>query len=102
MAKKKVLKRINAIIAICVVTIAFFLLLKITHVVADFVSFATTFLFQKSHLSLTSSLLLSAKVLVCCACSLVNALTTATRHYHTFADLRGFNSHRKNPKKLFR
>ena len=56
---------------------------------------------NKNHLAHVPLLLLSAKFLVCCACSLVNALTTASRHYHTFAALIGFNSTRKNPKNLF-
>ncbi|MBR5948669.1 MAG: hypothetical protein IKZ82_08520 [Clostridia bacterium] len=58
-------------------------------VVADFVSFATTFLFQKSHLSLTPPALLPAKVRARLACSVVNALTTARCRYHTFADFAG-------------
>ena len=54
--------------------------------VADFVSFATVFIVtHKNHLSLTPSRLLSAKDRVCFACSLASALTTAARHYHSFA-----------------
>ncbi len=57
-----------------------------SHVVADFVSFATTFLL-KSHLSLTPSLLLSETGHAQVACSVVNALTTALFRYHPVSGL---------------
>ncbi|MBQ2110392.1 MAG: hypothetical protein II191_01450, partial [Clostridia bacterium] len=55
------------------------------HVVASFISLASSFLFPKSPLALIPLLLLSAKGHARIFCSVVNALTTKIFRYQPFA-----------------